>query len=106
MKIAIFSDNFYPELSGISDSVILLARELAKLGHEICFYAPKYSAKNYKALNLTDQKLALGDKIKIKRLFSLPAPFISNNSRIVLPINFWRLFSHFKPDIIHTQLFF
>jgi len=106
MKIAIFSDNFYPELSGISDSIILLSRELAKLGHKIYFYAPRYSAKNYQALNLTNQELKLGENIKIKRMFSLPAPFISNYSRIVLPMNFWRLFKDFKPDIIHTQLFF
>ncbi|MDP2736282.1 MAG: glycosyltransferase [bacterium] len=106
MKIAIFSDNFYPELSGIADSIILLSRELAKLGHEINFYVPRYSAKNYQALNLVNQELGLGEKIKIKRFFSLPAPFISNYSRIVIPINFPWLFKDFKPDIIHTQLFF
>lgn len=106
MKIAIFSDNFYPELSGISDSIILLARELAKLNHEINFYAPKYSAKNYQVLNLADQELDLGENIKIKRLFSLPAPFISDYSRIVIPVPWRRLFKNFKPDIIHTQLFF
>jgi len=32
MKIAIFSDNFYPEMSGISDSIISLAKELAARG--------------------------------------------------------------------------
>ncbi|MBI2459417.1 MAG: glycosyltransferase [Parcubacteria group bacterium] len=106
MKIAIFSDNFYPELSGISDSIILLARELAKLNHEINFYAPKYSAKNYQVLNLADQELDLGENIKIKRLFSLPASFISDYSRIVIPVPWRRLFKNFKPDIIHTQLFF
>jgi len=106
MKIAIFSDNFYPELSGIADSIILLARELAKLNHEIIFYAPRYSAKNYQALNLANQELELDENIKIKRLFSLPAPFISNYSRIVAPITFPCLFKDFKPDIIHTQLFF
>jgi len=106
MKIAIFSDNFYPELSGIADSIILLSRELAKLGHEINFYAPKYSAKNYQSLNLANREIELGEKIKIKRFFSLPAPFVNNYSRVVIPINFPRLFKDFKPDIIHTQLFF
>ncbi|MFA6306904.1 MAG: glycosyltransferase [Patescibacteria group bacterium] len=107
MKIAIFSDNFYPELSGISDSIISLAKELAELGHRINFYVPKYSAKNYQALNLANQEeLDLGKEIKIKRLFSTSAPFISNYSRIVIPVISPNFFKDFKPDIIHTQLFF
>lgn len=106
MKIAIFSDNFYPELSGISDSVILLAKELAKLGHEINFYAPKYSAKNYRAINLPVKELALDSKINVNRLFSLPASFAGLQARLVLPLFSRRLFRKFKPDIIHSQLFF
>mgnify|MGYP001566204929 CR=1 FL=1 len=106
MKIAIFSDNFYPELSGIADSIILLARELAKLNHEINFYVPNYQPKDYQALNLVNSELELGPKIKIKRLFSLPARFISDYSRIVIPMPWRWLFNNFKPDIIHTQLFF
>jgi UDP:flavonoid glycosyltransferase YjiC (YdhE family) len=42
MKIASFSENVYPELSGISDSIIALARELAGRGHEIHFFVPRY----------------------------------------------------------------
>lgn len=106
MKIAIFSDNFYPELSGISDSILLLAKELAKLGHEIKFFVPKYSARNYKFLNLANQELDYGKKIKFYRLSSLPAPFAGKQARMVLPLFLRRLFKDFKPDIIHTQLFF
>ncbi|MBI4779014.1 hypothetical protein HY797_01000 [Candidatus Falkowbacteria bacterium] len=76
MKIAIFSDNFYPELSGIADSIILLACELAKLNHEINFYVPRYCPGNFQAVNLANQELKLGKNIKIKRLFSLPTPFV------------------------------
>lgn len=106
MRIAIFSDNFYPELSGVSDSIILLAKELAELGHEINFYIPEYSVKNYRTPDLAVKELALGTKIKIKRLFSLPAPFISDYSRIVIPLIFRKSLNNFKPDIVHTQLFF
>jgi 1,2-diacylglycerol 3-alpha-glucosyltransferase len=106
MKIAIFSDNFYPEMSGISDSIILLSKELAKLGHEICFYVPKYSAKNYRAVGLPIKELALGKKIKIVRLPSLPATFAGAQARLVVPLISGRLFKKFKPDIIHSQLFF
>lgn len=106
MRVAIFSDNFYPELSGISDSIILLARELAKLGHEICFCVPGYSHKNYQVINLPVKELELGDKISIKRLFSLPAPFAGLQARLALPLFSLGLFKTFKPDIIHSQLFF
>jgi 1,2-diacylglycerol 3-alpha-glucosyltransferase len=106
MKIAIFSDNFYPELSGISDSIILLAKELVKLGHRINFYVPKYNIKHYQALNLTYQELDLGKEIKIKRLLSLPASFVSSYSRIASPIVWPGSLNDFKPDIIHSQLFF
>ncbi|MDD4272053.1 MAG: glycosyltransferase [Patescibacteria group bacterium] len=106
MKIAIFSDNFYPELSGIADSIIKLATELSKLGHEICFFAPRYGAKDFRAVKLPERELDLGDKIKIKRLFSLPAAFAGAQARLVLPLFSGRLFKKFKPDIIHSQLFF
>jgi len=104
MKIAIFSDNFYPELSGISDSIISLAKELVKLGHKINFYVPKYSAKDFGGL--AERELTLDKNIKIKRLFSLPAPFAGAKARLVLPSFFRPSYGDFKPDIIHSQLFF
>ena len=106
MRIAIFSDNFYPELSGISDSIILLAKELASLGHEICFFVPKYSEKNYQAVNLSFQELKFDGRVRIKRLFSLPAPFAGAQSRLVLPLFSPDIFENFEPDVIHSQLFF
>ena len=48
MKIAIASDFFYPELSGITDSISMFGKALTKHGHSILFIVPKYSNKNYK----------------------------------------------------------
>lgn len=114
MKIAIFSDNFYPELSGISDSIITLAKELDKKGHEIYFYAPKYSAKDYQKAGLPrilrgkpEQELDLGGHIKIHRLPSFPIPSPTGQSRLVIPFGFsLPSIRKIKPDIIHSQLFF
>jgi glycosyltransferase involved in cell wall biosynthesis len=106
MKIAIFSDNFYPELSGIADSIVKLSMELSNLGHEVCFFVPRYGAKDYKIVNLPEQEINLGGNIKIKRLLSLLAPFSGAQSRLVLPFFSGSLFKEFKPDIIHSQLFF
>ena len=108
MRIAIFSDNFYPELSGISDSIITTAKALAKLGHEICFFVPDYSEKNFKTANIESKKeINLDNRISVKRFFSFSYPGPTKQSRMVIPTGF-RTFAikKFKPDIIHTQLFF
>lgn len=105
MRIAIFSDSFYPELSGISDSIIVLAGELKKLGHEIHFFAPQYSRSNYAKVN-GRQKEILG-QIPVHRFFSLPFKAGTGQGRLVIP-TFWRWLKlkKIKPDIIHSQLFF
>jgi glycosyltransferase involved in cell wall biosynthesis len=105
MKIAIFSDNFYPEISGISDSVILLGKELDELGHEVHFFAAKYSSNDYAKANLSQQELDLGVKIKFHRFWSLPmlgSP--TGQSRVVIPFALRCLkFRKEKFDIIYTQ---
>lgn len=107
MKIAFFSDNFYPELSGISDAIILLATELAHRGHEIEFFVPKYSSKNFTLSNVPNKEPDLGPHIKINRLFSFPYPGPTKQARMVLPLLLGRKrFQEFNPDIVHTQLFF
>jgi glycosyltransferase involved in cell wall biosynthesis len=107
MRIAIFSDNFYPELSGISDSVISLARTLAARGHIIHFYAPYYAKKNYAVLKVPFHELDLGPNIQIHRLFSIPFPMGTEQGRAVIPLGLHhKEIVAFDPDIIHTQMFF
>ncbi len=107
MKIAIFSDNFYPELSGISDSLISLAKELARRGHLVNFYAPEYSSKDYALANLKKEELELGEKIKVSRFFSLHYPTPTKQGRMVLPWGLRTLsIKKFNPDVIHSQHFF
>lgn len=107
MKIAIFSDNFYPELSGISDSIIILAKYLVKLGHIVEFFVPKHPNKNFHLAKLPLGELDLGKKIEIHRLSSLPFPTPTKQARLVLPTGFNLLaIKKFNPDIIHSQLFF
>ncbi len=107
MKIAIFSDIFYPELSGISDSIITTACSLANRGHKINFFVPKYSQKNYSYSNIPQKEPNLGENIKITRFSSFSYPGPSNQSRFVMPLGI-RYFSvkNFDPDIIHSHLFF
>ncbi len=108
MKIAIFTDNFYPELSGISDSIITTAKELAKLGHTIKFFVPEYSKKNFQTAGLKYKKeIDLGDNITITRLFAFPFIGPTKQARMVIPIGIRTLaIRKFNPDIIHSHLFF
>lgn len=108
MRIAIFSDVFYPELSGISDSLVSLAREMAGMGHKVRFYVPRYSAKNY-AIDHTKRppEPDLGPNVSFRRLISIPYLTGTNQGRLVIPSHLflWDI-KKFNPDVIHTQLFF
>lgn len=108
MRIAIFSDNFFPEISGISDSIIATAQELGKLGHEIAFFVPDYSEKNYKVAGISSKReIDLACNIQVNRLFSLPYPAPTQQARMVVPTGLCSFaIRDFKPDIIHSHLFF
>lgn len=107
MKIAIFSDNFYPELSGITDSILILAKNLDEKGYKIDIYAPKYAEKNYRILNISPAELQIGNNIKIIRIPSLPYPAPTMQGRVVIPSLWrWRKMKKENYDLIHTHLFF
>ena len=107
MRIAIFSDNFYPELSGISDSVLALAKTLATRGHRVNFYVPHYAKKNYEVLNVPYRELDLGSNIEIHRFFSIPFSMGTEQGRAVIPLGLHTgELKAFDPDMIHTQMFF
>ncbi|MEK7193549.1 MAG: hypothetical protein AAB652_02050, partial [Patescibacteria group bacterium] len=74
MKIAVFSDNFYPELSGIADSIITTGEELAKRGHAVHFFAPRYSMANYATVNRIPKEIDPGKGAGVTRFASFPFP--------------------------------
>lgn len=104
MRIAIFTENFYPELSGISDSIIFLAKELVRRGHETTFFVPYHPPKNFAKVNLPAREIELGPHVKIHRFLSLPFLGPTGQARFAFPTGL-RLaaIKKFKPDIIHTQ---
>jgi 1,2-diacylglycerol 3-alpha-glucosyltransferase len=105
MRIAFYSDNFYPELSGISDSIVTTATQLAKMGHFINFFVPAYSKKNYKLLKLPYEEINLHERIKITRIFALPFKTGTGQGRMVIPTGVKSLIlKKFKPDLIHSHL--
>jgi len=107
MRIAIFSDNFYPELSGISDSIVSLATELAKRGHFVHFYAPRYSAADHHLSNAVHEEIDLGPNVAVTRYVAFRFGSGSGQGRMVLPYFLrWLGVARFKPDVMHTQTFF
>lgn len=106
MKIAIFSDTFYPELGGIADSILSLSKGLANLGNEVNFYVPKYSRANFELAHRKYEEPDLGPGIKITRLNSIPFPIQTRQERITLfNPGIIKKIGEWGPDIIHSQLF-
>ena len=107
MRIAVFSDHFYPELGGIQDSIESLARGLAARGHQVDFYVPRYYEKEYIQAELPVGEIELGPSITVHRLASLPYPGSTQQTRFAIPS--YALISSIRkkrPDIIHSQTIF
>ncbi len=108
MRIAYFSDNFYPELSGITDTIITTGKELQSRGHEIVYVGPHYSPKDYAVakrqypLKKEDDTI---DGMHIVRLHSVHLPASpTGQSRFAFPTGAsFKFLDSFKPEIIHTQ---
>lgn len=105
MKIAIFADNFYPEMSGIADSTALIGEELGKLGHSVHFFVPYHPAKNYKFVGLENKEINLGPNVFVHRVFSIPIPMPTLQGRAVIPYLWRKIFKEEKFDIVHTHSF-
>lgn len=105
MKIAIFSDNFYPELSGITDSLLISSQELVKRGYQLLIVAPHYLPADYSKVGLSPTGRDFGPNIKVISLPAFPYPNSPNGQgRMVVPMGFsYRVLKSFAPDLIHTH---
>jgi glycosyltransferase involved in cell wall biosynthesis len=106
MRIAFFSDNFYPELSGIADSILTLGKELARRGHFVHFYAPYYGKEDYEKIHAEPKELEI-ERVTITRFSSWHVPAATGQARLVVPTGLREQAMHeWKPDVLHSQLFF
>jgi glycosyltransferase involved in cell wall biosynthesis len=105
MRIAVFTDYFFPELGGIQDSIAITAGALGRRGHSIDIYAPRYGAGDYRRVNATGREPDLGANVRVHRRLSLPFPSSTRQSRVALP-SLLVLAGWAKPDLIHTHSFF
>lgn len=106
MRIAMFTDNFYPELGGIQDSILASARELGARGHAVAIFAPAAAPRDFARANRPVAEPDIGANVTVHRLFSLPLPGSTGQSRLAMPTGQrWRPVAEFRPDLIHTHTF-
>jgi len=96
MKIGIFTDTYFPQISGVSTSIKTLKDQLEAAGHHVYIFTP------------TDPLLPEGKTVKeppnIIRLRSVP--FVSMPERRVVMVGIntaLRIARNYHLDIIHTQ---
>lgn len=106
MRVAVFTDSFYPELGGIQDSILATTRALGERGHEIIVCAPAAAPTDYEIAKLPLGEIDLGENVTVRRLFSLPIPSSTRQSRLLVPTcRRWRELVRFRPDIVHSHTF-
>lgn len=95
MRIAIFTDSFFPKIDGIAVSVQNFCEKLEARGHRFVICCPRYA---------DDDSEQLGEKIRIERFKSVALPSYPE-MRIVVPgrRKLHRVIRDFKPDLIHIQ---
>lgn len=91
MRIAIFTNNYLPNVYGVPMSVETFRKELESLGHEVFIFAPRYS--DYKDINKNIFRYPSFD-INIKFRFPLPIPYSHKINKILEDLDI---------DIIHSQ---
>jgi glycosyltransferase involved in cell wall biosynthesis len=108
MRIAMFTDYFYPELGGIQDSIATISKSLARRGHFVDIYAPHYAPRDYRRIGAAVRERDLGATVRVRRRPSLPFPSSTQQSRVALPspIGWAGLAGRARPDVIHSHSFF
>src|SRR3954471_11053733 len=91
MRIAIATDVYLPQLSGIADSIDTLASELRKAGHAVRIYAPRV----VHAEDLAD----------VRRLPAWSLPGSPGGLQIVLPFGMLADMRVLQPDVVHVHMF-
>ena len=104
MKIAMFTDAYWPRVNGVTVSVDSFSRALIRKGHEVLIVCSNYPQTFEEPLSILEIKKR-DDDPQILRVPSIPT-FISKEDRLA-KINKWYWVSKkvelFKPDIIHIN---
>ena len=103
MKIAMFSDSYYPRINGVTVSVHSYAVELTKLGHKVAIVCLEYTEEQQRNAFFDEKKSDASSPFKIIRI---PSQWIvwSNEDRFAR-FDCWRYLKKqvdaFAPDLVH-----
>jgi glycogen synthase len=68
MHIGIFTDTYYPAINGVSASTLYFTEELARRGHHVSIFCPRYKGTENEVRDYTKPGYS------IYRCFGLPPP--------------------------------
>jgi len=106
MKIAMFTDAYWPRVNGVTVSVDSFSRALIKEGHDVVIVCSVYPQEISNHVSFQD-KDETEEKLKIVRVPSFPAPgFVTREDRIAKfhKLNWvFKQIDAFNPDIIHIN---
>lgn len=106
LRLAMFTDNFFPELGGIQDSILATARALGERGHRLRVYAPAPAARDFELAGFPVAEPDLGPNVSVCRLPAVAVPSSSQQSRLAFPSPaYWRDVARFAPDVVHVHTF-
>ena len=99
------TDNFFPELGGIQDSIEATAAELGRRGHRIDILAPRYGLADYARVSGRGEP-ALRPGVEVHRLPSVPFPSSTGQSRLAAPWPVRQRLAALGPDVVHSHTFY
>lgn len=105
MKIAMFTDAYFPRINGVTVSVHSFAEGLCKLGHEVCVVCLEYTEEQQKSSFFDEKSNDEKSPFKILRIPSAAIAF-SKEDRM-MRLDKWHLvkkfMDDFQPDVIHIN---
>ena len=106
MKIAMFTDAYYPRINGVTVSVHSYATELVKFGHTVCIVCLEYSEEQQRSSFFDEKDSDEKSPFKIVRIPSWSFSAISKEDRVAR-FDKWRrvkkAMKEFQPDVIHIN---
>lgn len=105
MKIAMFTDAYFPRINGVAVSVNSYAKELVKLGHTVCVVCLEYSEEQQKSAFFNEKESDKSSPFKIVRIPS--SGLIWSKEDRVARLDKWHFIKkemdEFQPDTIHIN---
>jgi glycosyltransferase involved in cell wall biosynthesis len=106
MKIAMFSDAYWPRVNGVTVSVDTFSLALVKAGHEVMIVCSQYAEAGEAATECPEGKKQAGrERIKLLRVPSYRVFFSKEDRAAKLSKRGWveKQVDEFSPDLIHVN---